>query len=103
MLRIKMCTKVTMKDLITLHHEMAHIQYFLRYSGLPREFRDGANPGMCEIFNSCARTHTYTLNYTHIFYMLIIKNMYIHLSIYIFSIINILNKHTINLNLKLKS
>jgi len=45
MFRIKMCTKVTMKDLITLHHEMAHIQYFLRYSGLPREFRDGANPG----------------------------------------------------------
>lgn len=40
-----MCTKVTMKDLITVHHEMAHIQYFLRYSGLPREFRDGANPG----------------------------------------------------------
>ncbi|KAG5308171.1 ACE enzyme, partial [Acromyrmex insinuator] len=46
--RIKMCTKVTMKDLITLHHEMAHIQYFLRYSGLPREFRDGANPGFHE-------------------------------------------------------
>lgn len=43
--RIKMCTKVTMKDLITVHHEMAHIQYFLRYNGLPREFRDGANPG----------------------------------------------------------
>lgn len=41
-----MCTKITMKDLITLHHEMAHIQYFLRYSGLPREFRDGANPGI---------------------------------------------------------
>ena len=44
--RIKMCTKVTMKDLITVHHEMAHIEYFLRYSGLTREFRDGANPGM---------------------------------------------------------
>lgn len=43
--RIKMCTKVTMKDLITVHHEMAHIQYFLKYSRLPREFRDGANPG----------------------------------------------------------
>lgn len=46
--RIKMCTKVTMKDLITIHHEMAHIQYFLRYSHLPREFRDGANPGFHE-------------------------------------------------------
>lgn len=41
-----MCTKVTMKDLITVHHEMAHIEYFLRYSGLTREFRDGANPGI---------------------------------------------------------
>lgn len=40
-----MCTKVTMKDLITIHHEMAHIHYFLRYNHLPREFRDGANPG----------------------------------------------------------
>ncbi|XP_015596207.1 angiotensin-converting enzyme [Cephus cinctus] len=46
--RIKMCTKVTMKDLITVHHEMAHIEYFLQYSGLPREFRDGANPGFHE-------------------------------------------------------
>ncbi|KAG8040987.1 hypothetical protein G9C98_001975 [Cotesia typhae] len=46
--RIKMCTKVTMKDLITVHHEMAHIQYFLHYSNLPREFRDGANPGFHE-------------------------------------------------------
>ncbi|XP_012251807.2 angiotensin-converting enzyme [Athalia rosae] len=46
--RIKMCTRVTMKDLITVHHEMAHIQYFLRYSRLPREFRDGANPGFHE-------------------------------------------------------
>ncbi|CAK9824619.1 Angiotensin-converting enzyme [Anthophora retusa] len=46
--RIKMCTKVTMKDLVTVHHEMAHIQYFLRYNGLPREFRDGANPGFHE-------------------------------------------------------
>lgn len=44
--RIKMCTKVTMKDLITVHHEMAHIEYFLRYSGLTREFRNGANPGI---------------------------------------------------------
>ncbi|XP_034940431.1 angiotensin-converting enzyme isoform X2 [Chelonus insularis] len=46
--RIKMCTKVTMKDLITVHHEMAHIQYFLRYRNLPREFRDGANPAFHE-------------------------------------------------------
>lgn len=43
-----------MKDLITVHHEMAHIQYFLRYSGLAREFRDGANPGNVDVsFQTC--------------------------------------------------
>lgn len=40
-----MCTHVTMKDFITVHHEMAHIQYFLNYKKLPKVFRDGANPG----------------------------------------------------------
>lgn len=77
MFRIKMCTKVTMKDLITLHHEMGHIQYFLRYSGLPREFRDGANPGK---------------NAFKISNLLYIQFVYI-LSVYIF-IISELNKYT---------
>lgn len=36
-----------MKDLITAHHEMAHIEYFLAYRNLPKVFRDGANPGKC--------------------------------------------------------
>lgn len=40
-----MCTHITMKDFITVHHEMAHIQYFLKYKNLPKVFRDGANPG----------------------------------------------------------
>ena len=34
-----------MKDLITAHHEMAHIYYFMKYRFLPKVFRDGANPG----------------------------------------------------------
>jgi len=29
--RIKQCTVVTMDDLITVHHEMGHVQYFLQY------------------------------------------------------------------------
>lgn len=74
-----MCTKVTMKDLITLHHEMAHIQYFLRYSGLPRKFRDGANPGK----------YVWNLQFIYIY----------SISKHIFSIISILNKHTKNLKL----
>ena len=43
--RIKMCTAVNMEDLITIHHEMGHIQYFLQYKDKPVTFRDGANPG----------------------------------------------------------
>ncbi|XP_022825180.1 angiotensin-converting enzyme [Spodoptera litura] len=46
--RIKMCTHVDMKDLVTAHHEMAHIEYFLAYRNLPKVFRDGANPGFHE-------------------------------------------------------
>nr|CAH7718565.1 unnamed protein product [Callosobruchus chinensis] len=46
--RIKMCTQVNMKDLITAHHEMAHIYYFMEYKNQPKVFRDGANPGFHE-------------------------------------------------------
>ncbi|XP_031698121.1 angiotensin-converting enzyme [Anarrhichthys ocellatus] len=46
--RIKQCTVVTMDDLITVHHEMGHIQYFLQYKDQPVSFRDGANPGFHE-------------------------------------------------------
>ena len=47
--RIKMCTDITMEDLITIHHEMGHIQYYLQYKNLPVLFRSGANPGMSVI------------------------------------------------------
>lgn len=57
-----MCTKVTMKDLITVHHEMAHIQYFLKYSGQPREFRDGANPGKHYLMSSL-HTSSYSITW----------------------------------------
>ena len=40
-----MCTHVNMMDLVTAHHEMAHIQYFMQYKNLPKVYRDGANPG----------------------------------------------------------
>ncbi|KAG8234713.1 hypothetical protein J437_LFUL014330 [Ladona fulva] len=46
--RIKMCARVNLKDFVTAHHEMAHIQYFLQYRHLPKVFRDGANPGFHE-------------------------------------------------------
>ncbi|KAH0627017.1 hypothetical protein JD844_002377, partial [Phrynosoma platyrhinos] len=46
--RIKQCTVVNMDDLITAHHEMGHVQYFLQYKDQPISFRDGANPGFHE-------------------------------------------------------
>ncbi|KAL8561905.1 hypothetical protein ACOMHN_046695 [Nucella lapillus] len=46
--RIKMCTSVNQEDLVTIHHEMGHIQYFMQYSHQPQMFRDGANPGFHE-------------------------------------------------------
>ncbi|XP_069120838.1 angiotensin-converting enzyme-like [Argopecten irradians] len=46
--RIKMCTKIDMEDLMIIHHEMGHIQYFLQYKELPVPFRKGANNGFHE-------------------------------------------------------
>jgi len=43
-----MCTKVDMENLIVIHHEMGHIQYYLQYAKLPTPFREGANPGFHE-------------------------------------------------------
>ena len=34
-----------MENLITIHHEMGHIQYYLQYKDQPVEYREGANPG----------------------------------------------------------
>ncbi|XP_037347809.1 angiotensin-converting enzyme isoform X1 [Talpa occidentalis] len=46
--RIKQCTSVNMEELIVVHHEMGHIQYFMQYKDLPVTFREGANPGFHE-------------------------------------------------------
>lgn len=46
--RIQMCTRVTQSDLITVHHELGHVQYYLQYQNLPFGYRDGANPGFHE-------------------------------------------------------
>ncbi|XP_017858946.1 PREDICTED: angiotensin-converting enzyme [Drosophila arizonae] len=42
--RVKMCTDINQRSLVSVHHEMAHIQYFLQYRHLPKVFRNGANP-----------------------------------------------------------
>ena len=43
-----MCTQVNMDNLITAHHEMGHIEYFMQYTNLHFIFRNGANPGFHE-------------------------------------------------------
>ncbi|KAH7946099.1 hypothetical protein HPB49_020369 [Dermacentor silvarum] len=37
-----------MDDLLTVHHEMGHVEYFLKYAKQPVFFRTGANPGFHE-------------------------------------------------------
>lgn len=38
-----------MDDLLSTHHEMAHIQYYLHYSDQPLLFKEGANPGRYQL------------------------------------------------------
>ena len=47
-LRIKMCTGINQENLITIHHEMGHCEYYLAYKDLPYAYRSGANPGFHE-------------------------------------------------------
>nr|CAD7586834.1 unnamed protein product [Timema genevievae] len=46
--RIKQCTRVDMNDLLTAHHEMGHIQYYIQYKHQPKVYKRGANPGFHE-------------------------------------------------------
>ncbi|XP_041983262.1 angiotensin-converting enzyme-like [Aricia agestis] len=61
--RIKQCTEVTMQDLVSTHHEMAHIQYYLQYADQPQLFRDGANPAFHEAVANAATLSVYNLNH----------------------------------------
>jgi peptidyl-dipeptidase A len=46
--RIKMCIEVNEEDLITIHHELGHIYYYLYYYNLPVLYQDGAHDGFHE-------------------------------------------------------
>ena len=37
-----------MDYLLTIHHEMGHIEYYMQYADQPPQFRDGANEGFHE-------------------------------------------------------
>ncbi|XP_075415793.1 angiotensin-converting enzyme-like protein Ace3 [Tenrec ecaudatus] len=64
--RIKKCTEVTIEDLLSIFHQMGHIQYFLQYQNLSVVFRAGANPAFEEAVGSVATlsasSHKHLLN-----------------------------------------
>ncbi|OIP41009.1 MAG: peptidyl-dipeptidase [Deltaproteobacteria bacterium CG2_30_63_29] len=47
-LRIKMCIKINMEDLVTIHHELGHDYYYHYYYTLPILYQAGANDGFHE-------------------------------------------------------
>ncbi|XP_046681921.1 angiotensin-converting enzyme-like [Homalodisca vitripennis] len=63
--RMKQCTEVTMEGLLTTHHEMTHIQYYLQYAHLPYLFRDGANPGFHEAVSEAIGLSVVTPRHMH--------------------------------------
>ncbi|XP_053309980.1 angiotensin-converting enzyme [Spea bombifrons] len=63
--RIKQCTVINMDDLITVHHEMGHVQYFLQYKDLPISFREGANPGFHEAIGDVLALSVSTPQHLH--------------------------------------
>ncbi|XP_008061508.2 angiotensin-converting enzyme, partial [Carlito syrichta] len=46
--RVKKCTEVTVEDLLSIFHQMGHIQYFLQYRNLSVLFRAEASPAFGE-------------------------------------------------------
>ncbi|RME22521.1 MAG: peptidase M2 family protein, partial [Deltaproteobacteria bacterium] len=46
--RIKMCINPTEQDLVTIHHELGHVYYYLAYRNQDVLFRGGANDGFHE-------------------------------------------------------
>jgi peptidyl-dipeptidase A len=47
-LRIKMCIRPREEDLVTIHHELGHIYYYVYYHKLPILYQDGAHDGFHE-------------------------------------------------------
>ncbi|XP_062072101.1 angiotensin-converting enzyme [Lepus europaeus] len=63
--RIKQCTTVNMEDLVVVHHEMGHIQYFMQYKDLPVALREGANPGFHEAIGDVLALSVSTPKHLH--------------------------------------
>ncbi|XP_043514734.1 angiotensin-converting enzyme-like [Frieseomelitta varia] len=58
--RIKQCTRVTMEDLLSTHHEIARLQYYLQYREQPLLFRNEAIPGFFEAVSDAIELSVFT-------------------------------------------
>ncbi|XP_006609675.1 angiotensin-converting enzyme-like [Apis dorsata] len=58
--RIKQCTRVTMEDLLSAHHEIARLQYYLQYRDQPLLFRNEAIPGFFEAVSDAIELSVFT-------------------------------------------
>ncbi|KAH9492523.1 hypothetical protein Btru_046312 [Bulinus truncatus] len=63
--RIKMCAEVNSDFLITTHHEMGHIQYYMEYEHLPFLYRGGANDGFHEAVGDVMALSVQTPEHLH--------------------------------------
>ncbi|XP_024941481.1 angiotensin-converting enzyme isoform X2 [Cephus cinctus] len=63
--RIKQCTKVTMEDFLSTHHEMSHLQYYLQYKDQPLLFRQEALPGFHEAVSDAIGLSVFTPKHLH--------------------------------------
>ncbi|KAH9492522.1 hypothetical protein Btru_046311 [Bulinus truncatus] len=63
--RIKMCTDITQEDLVTVHHEMGHVEYYMQYKDHPIVFRDGANNGFHEAIGDVMALSVQTPEHLH--------------------------------------
>ncbi|XP_011494543.1 PREDICTED: angiotensin-converting enzyme [Ceratosolen solmsi marchali] len=63
--RIKQCTKINTEDLISTHHEMAHVQYYLQYKDQPLLFQSEALPGFHEAVSNAIGLSVFTPQHLH--------------------------------------
>ena len=54
--RIKQCTEISSEYVMTTHHEMGHVQYYMNYRRQPIIYRHGANPGI--LSHQCGNIQT---------------------------------------------
>ncbi|KAL7286356.1 hypothetical protein TKK_0019313 [Trichogramma kaykai] len=63
--RIKQCTKMSTECLVSTHHEMAHVQYYLQYKDQPLLFRNEAMPGFHEAVSNAISLSVFTPQHLH--------------------------------------